>query len=361
MATATARQGRYGRWGGPRELFEAFISWSGDDEVQEALQEADARADFAEFLLGAMRTAMLKGYNQAAPQWDRYMGVEPAQDFREHRIKGVAGMAGIAHVGELGDYKEMRRAKRPTASYAVDTYGGVYSLTRHLIINDDTRELLSRTPRDMGEAMGRFVTRTAIALIESNPNAPDGAAMYSISRGNESANALSEDSLADMFGWMENQLDENGDEIVITPEVMAVKNLRMQLIAKRIVRSQDTGATVNYTAAAGVGSDKFDKGTMNPLAGILPEGSILRDPYYQDAQDYYLFADANRTPAFIMAFLDGNRNPFVGLKQPEVRGALPAAGDDPYTYEIDTLDFKVRHDFGAAVVDPRGTARGKPA
>lgn len=354
--TATSRS-RHGRWGKQLKLMEAFISWGNDERVQEALQEADTRADFAEFLIGAIRSATLTGYQSAAPQWDRYMGIQSAQDFREHRARGLAGMSGITHVGELGEYKELRRAKRPVPTYAVDTYGGVYSLTRHLIINDDLRELLQRTPADMGKAMGTFVARTGIALIEANPTAPDGAAVFNTTRGNDSTAALSEDSLADAFTWMENQKDENGDQITMTPTTLAVKTLRMQLIAKRIVRSQDTGTTATYTGAAGAGSAIFDKGTMNPLAGMLPENGVIRDPYWTDANDWYLFADPATNAAFIMAFLQGERDPFVGLKNPEVRGALPGVGDDPYTYELDTIDFKVRHDFGAAVADPRAAYR----
>lgn len=349
----------YGQWGKQLKVFEAFMAWREDPQVQEAVQEADTRADFAEFLIGAIRTATLQGYQAANPQWDRYMGVESAQDFREHRARGLAGMSGIAHVGELGEYKEMRRAKRPVPTYAVDTYGGVYSLTRHLIINDDLRELLQRTPEDMGKAMGTFVARTGIALIESNPTAPDGAAVFNTTRGNDFTAALSEDSIADVFTWMENQTDENGDQINVTPSTLAVKTLRLQMQAKRIVRSQETGTTINYTGGtAGVGTDRFDKGTMNPLAGLLPDDGVIRDPYFSDANDWYLFADPQSGPsAFIMAFLQGSRDPFVGLKNPEVRGALPGVSEDPYTYELDTVDFKVRHDFGAAVNDPRGAAR----
>lgn len=355
---ATATRSRYGRWGRQLRVFETWKNWAADPRVQEAVQEAETRADFAEFLIGAIRTATLQGYTQAAPQWDRYMGIESAQDFREHRSRGLAGMAGIAHVGELGEYKELRRAKRPVPVFAVDTYGGVYSLTRHLIVNDDLKQLLRETPELMGRAMGTFIARTAISLIESNPTAPDGAVTFSGARGNEFTAALSEDSLADMFTWMENQVDENGDQITMSPQTLAVKTLRLQLIAKRIVRSQEAGTTINYTGGvAGVGSDKFDKGTNNPLFGMLDEGGVIRDPYFQDANDYYLFANPSQNAGFIMAFLNGERTPFVGLKNPEVRGALPGVGDDPYTYELDTIDFKVRHDFGAAVADPRAVAR----
>jgi hypothetical protein len=361
MATATATRSRYGRWGRRLRIFDTFQGWAADPKVQEAIQEAETRADFAEFLMGAIRTATLRGYQYAAPQWDRYMGVESAQDFREHRAKGLSGMSGIHHLGELGEYKEMRRARRPVVSYAVDTYGATYSLSRHLIINDDMKQILSSTPEEMGKAMGRFVTRTAVALIESNPNYVDGAPVFSATRGNEVTDPLSEDSLANLFTWMENQLDENGDEITLTPNVLAVKTLKLQLIAKRIVRSQETGTTINYTGGGvGVGTASFDKGTYNPLFNMLdPDQGVIRDPYFQDPNDYYLFADPGENPAFIMAFLNGERDPYVGLKNPETRSALPSGTDDPYTFEMDTIDFKIRHDFGAAVVDFRGAARGR--
>ena len=99
-----------------------------------------------------------------------------------------------------------------------------------------------------------------------------------------------------------------------------------------------------------------DKGTVNPLAGILPANGVVRDPFFSDANDWYMFADPNDVPAFAVGFLDGREEPFVGLKDPMVRAAL-GAGTDPYTYELDSIDFKVRFDFGVAPVDPRGAFR----
>ena len=48
------------------------------------------------------------------------------------------------------------------------------------------------------------------------------------------------------------------------------------------------------------------------------------------------------------------------LKDPMVRMAL-GAGTDPYSFELDAVDFKVRSDFGVGVIDPRGAYRGVPA
>jgi hypothetical protein len=259
-------------------------------------------------------------------------------------------------VGDHGEYPGMRRTERPPAVLVIDTYGGVYGITRQAIRNDDTNELLNRNPADMGYAAGLFVLETIVALIESNPTAPDGSPFFGAGRGNDVVTALSEDSLAVAIGAMEDQLDDDNRRIHVTPAALVVKNARMQLIANRILNSQFTGANINYTGAAGVGTDVFDKGTINPLAGILPNDGVIRDPFFSDSNNWYMFASPNDVPAFAVGFLDGREEPFVGLKDPMVRAAL-GAGTDPYTYELDSVDFKVRFDFGVAPVDPRGAYR----
>ena len=172
-------------------------------------------------------------------------------------------------------------------------------------------------------------------------------------RGNFGTAPLSEDSLADALAALENQVDDSGYRIVIRAANLVVKSPRMQMIANRILRSQETGVNIQYTGAAGVGSAIFDKGTLNPLAGILPEDGVVREPFYTDANDWRLFADPSDVPAFALGFLNGREEPFVGLKNPEVHNAL-GPGVDPYTFEFDVISFKVRHDFGSAAVDPRG-------
>jgi len=347
----------YGHYGKPIRLLEAYISWRDERLANTELMEADSKADFASFLFGPISKSVYKGYSRVQSQYRRYASIESAQDFREHRITGLNSLLGLGYVGDHGEYPEMRRTERLPASYVVDTYGGVYSITRQAIRNDDTNQLLNRVPDDMGRAAGRFVTETIVALIESNPNAPDGNPMFSSGRGNETTAALSEDSLATAIGAMEQQVDDDGYHIVIEPRTLVVQSPRMQLIANRIIRSQETGTTQTYTGAPGAGTDVMDKGTLNPLNGILPADGVIRDPFFTDANNWYLFADPNDVPAFVLAFLDGNEQPFIGLKDPLVSNAL-GPGKDPYEYDIDTLDYKMRLDFGGAPVDPRGAYRG---
>lgn len=345
----------YGAYGRPIRLLEAYCEWR-----DERLEEADSKADFATFLYGPVRQSMWSGYSRAQAQYQRYTRQESAPDFRERRLRGLNGLLGISYVGDHGNYTAMTRTERPPATLSVDTYGGVYSITRQAIINDDSNELLNRNPADMGYAAGVFILQAVIASVQSPGLAPDGNAFYSIAaggRGNQVTDALSEDSLATAIGWMEDQRDDDGSKIVVTPALLVVQSARMQMIAQRILNSTFTGAQVAYTGGvAGVGSPNFDKGTINPLAGVLPADGVVRDPWFTDSNDWYLFADPADVPAFAVGFLNGQSEPQVMLKDPMVRMAL-GAGTDPYSFELDAVDFKVRSDFGVGTIDPRGAYR----
>ena len=347
---------RYGSYGKPVLLFEAYNEWREERVAQIAageLLEADSKVDFPEFLYGPVRQSMWHGYEQVSGQYKRYARVENAPDFRERRLRGVNGFSKPGYIGDHGHAPVMTRSERPSASLVVDTYGGQYSITRQLIINDETEELLSSTPEGMGESAAVFVVETVIAFIESNPTAPDGTAMFHASRGNTATAALSEDSLVSGVAWMTKQTDDIGRRIVVRPEVLAVGDPRMELIANRILRSQQTGSQSPSTA-----SNVMDKGTDNVVRGIIPADGVVYDPFWSDANDWYLFANPSKVPPFAVGFLNGQEKPVVYQKNPERRAVLGGGGNsDPYTFELLSIDFEVIFDFGVAAVDPRGCYR----
>jgi phage major head subunit gpT-like protein len=317
------------------------------------LREAASKADFATYLWGPIRQSVRRGYQRVQPQYKRYVGIESAQDFREHRVVGGLGdFTGMGYLGDHGEYPEGHRRSLPARSFVVDTYGMTYSLTRQLIRNDDTGQIMGTTPEGLGRAAGRFVMEAVVALIESNPLAADGVPVFADSRGNQTTADISEEALAVGVSAMEGQVDDEGVPIVITPSILVVKSALQQLIANRAIRSGQTAGD-----PAGAADTQFARGTDNVVANIMPANSVIRDPYFSDHNDWFLFADPNEVPAFVAAFLDGNEQPFVGVKNSVVTNAL-GAGDDPYEYDIDTLDYKVRLDFGVAVADPRGAYRG---
>jgi hypothetical protein len=349
----------YGQYGRPILLFEAYDEWRDDvkngvippeslaESLNCSLQEADTRYDFPSFLYGPVRQSMWYGYERVQQQYRRYARVESAPDFRERRLYGLTGMSKPGYAGEHGEFTQMKRGERPSAALVVDTYGGVYAMTRHLIVNDEGNELLNSAPEEMGDAMAEFVVETIIALIEANPTAPDGAAFFSTGRGNQitgntATAGLSEDTLATGLSKMTKQRDDTNRRIRVTVASVVVGDPRWELVARRILGSADTGTTQNDT-----GTQVFDKGRYNPLrAAGLPDDAVVYDPYFNDTDDWYLFADPRRVPAFAVGFLNGQERPQVFLKNPEYRNVLGG--------ELQSLDWLVRQDFGAAAVDPRG-------
>jgi hypothetical protein len=358
----------FGRWGGNVPLFDLYYAWEAEKTAlieahgEQALVEAgvDTKADFAHFLWGFVSTSFYAGYERVMSQWKRYVGTESVNSFDEVRIKGINGLTGIGYVGDYGEYPGMRRTFRPEAAIVVDTYGGVYAMTRKLLRSAGADRLVQRNPNDIGEAMADFITQMIVAMIVANPNAPDGVAMYHNSRGNQQAAALSEGTFVDAAVWLRTQRNDDGRPIRVNMRTAVVQNDRQALILNRITRSAQTGATVNDPT-----SQSFDKGTDNPIANanLLPADGVVIDPYFPDANDVYFFADPNRNPAFVAAFLDGQETPMIGMAESTVVHLSVSGGNgrDPYSYEGDTIDYKTRHDVGVSAIDPRGTYRLTPA
>lgn len=365
----------FGRFGRPLKTIALYEDWrddvldlqeaadGGDEEAARELLEAspDGKADFAYFLFGNVRVAFYTGYQRAEMQWKRYAAKDNAVDFREKRIKGFNGMQGIGYVGDLGQRPGMRRSFRPEASIMVDTYGGEYSISRQALRNDDTNQLLSRSPDDMGYAAGVFIQQAIVALIVANPTAPDGLPMYSASRptnggvtGNTATAYLSEDSLLDGTVWMGTQRDDDNRPIVVKANVLVVQNERIAAVARRVLNSQVTGIREELS---GMSAGQMGVGTDNPLAsaGLLP-GGVVVDNFFPDPHDWYLFADPAQLPAFTASFLDGEEVPFVGMREPHIR-SVNGSEMDPYSWDFRTLDFITEFDFGAAPVETRATYR----
>jgi len=382
------RRTDFGAFGGHVQLFDVYEMWRDDRmgcleagidprtrepftghlrEVWQsggvnALIEAspETKADFATFMWEPVQANFYRGYDYVQGQWERFLGIESVNSFDEVRIKGINGLTGIGYVGELGQYPGLRRTFRPEAAIVVDTYGAEYRMTRKLLRSQGIERILERTPRDMGEAMADFITQMFVAFVVANPNAPDGSPMYHATRGNTTTADFSEDSLVDAAVWLGTQTDDDGRPIRMRMRAAVVQNDRLALRIRQAVRSQLLDSVTNDPDTT-----NFGRGTMNPIAdaGILPPDGIVVDPWFPDANDVYYFADPARNPAFVAAFLDGQRRPMLGMAESTVMhlSISNGSGHDPYSFAGDTIDYKARHDVGITAVEPKATYRQTPS
>jgi hypothetical protein len=365
------RSGQYGIWGKHLELFELYESFRDDEEVQEAwagegLAEGtgspEGRADFPIFMLTVIRHKMRAAFQRRAAVWDQYLGVERAEDFRQHTVSQLNGLSGMGPVPEFDEYPRIRSSEEMGPPFSVGKHGGVYSVTFEMIVNDDVNLILNRTPTELGRMSAAYVSQVAVAIVETNANWIDGLPFFTatprngLPAGNLFTGAAAEpteDNLTSIIDQMQSTTDSEGFPIDITPANILTRSQRVRLNFKRIMRSQETGVQVTNPSGTTV-----DKGTLNPLAGdeLLP-GSVIVETYLQDPNDWILFADVSR-PAFVIAFLRDQREPFIGVKKSEVE-AVGGGADDPYMLDIDELPHKVRHVFGVAQGDPRAAIKAQ--
>lgn len=390
MTTTVAprRQGgRYGHWGKHLDLFEMYESWRDDDEAQREFAMAEGwterdpdtgapvvmegsgspegRADFPIFMLRIIRHKMRQAFARRSAKWDQYLGVERAEDFRQHTVSQLNGLTGMGPVPEFDEYGRIRSSEEMGPPFSVGKHGGIYAVTFEMIINDDTNMILNRIPTELGRMSAAYVSQIAVAQIETNANYIDGLPFFTgtprsgLPNGNEITGAgaePTEDNLVTILEQMRGTTDTEGFPIDIEPGNILTRSERVRLNFKRIQRSQETGVQVTNPTGTTV-----DKGTLNPLAGdeLLP-GNVIVETYLQDPNDWILFCDVSQRAAFIIAFLRDQREPFIG----QMRGQVESVGGgltDPYGLWIDELPHKIRHVFGTAQGDPRAAIRARRA
>jgi hypothetical protein len=364
---------RYGNWGKHLDLFDMFEDFRRDPGVLEAFREEleeepnllegsgapEGRVDFPIFLQTVIRHRTRERFRMGAAVWDQYVGIENAQDFREHTVSSLGGIRGIRGVREHGEYPRLRSTEEEGPSFAVGKYGGIYAVTYELVINDDTNQILNRIPRELGRSMAEYVNQAVAAYIESNPTYIDGVAFFHSSRGNNitgTAAEPTEDNLAAIIDAMALRRDADGIPIVIRPRRLLVRNPSTKMEFDRIIRSQQTGVTDDAQA---VGAPRFFRGTYNPLQNVLPADATIEDPWLNDPNDWYLLADAEDRPPFITAFLRNRREPYIFMADASMRG-VGGGMADPYTMDFDELPYKIRHVFGVSAGEPLAAVRAQP-
>lgn len=367
------RYGPYGPAGKHLEIMEQFTSWRGDDEAMRVLAEEEGwlnetdtvtvgsgapegRADFPMFLLSQIRYTLRQGFNRKAAQWQSYMGVERAQDFREHTVSSLNGLTGMGPVSEYGEYPRVRSGEEAGMPYSVGKHGGIYGVTFEMVVNDNANVILNRTPNELGRMAAAYIAEACAALIETNPNWIDGLPFFSptartgLPEGNQVTGAAAtptEDNLVAIVEGMGDTVDTEGLPIDIQATTILTRSDAIRLIFKRILRSQETSSQDTNASP-----DHFPRGTLNPLNGDsqMPQNVIV-EKYLKDQSNWMVFADTSRA-AFIIAFYLDQQMPFIGIKDSGMRSANGGLGD-PYSEDFDEISLKIRQIFGVALGEPR--------
>ena len=278
-------------------------------------------SDFAGVFMDASHKRLLKAYVEAASTWRPWCNVVEASDFKTIHGIALSEAPDLDLVAENGEYKT-GQLKEKQESYSIGKYGKILSLTMEMIVNDDLRAF-AKLPRIMGAAAKRKESDIVYGLLTGNPMMADGKALFSSDHKNLSGgSALSSDSVGKERAAMRKSKGINGAYIDVTPRFLLVPTV-LEDSSVVILRSQT------------LPEDNKPTGVVNPNAEkLIP----ISDPRLDDASEtaYYTVGDPNQVDTIEVAFLDGVEEPTIEENDEFVR---------------DAVSYKVRHIFGAGVVD----------
>lgn len=276
-------------------------------------------SDFPNLLSGLVNKSLIAAYNEAPATWRPMVAVSEATDFKtKHAIK-LSGSPDLLALNENGEYRTADLSES-SETYAVATRGRIIRLTRQMIINDDLGGF-NRVAQMFGAAARRFENSVVYGLITANGAMSDGQNLFSAAHNNLlGAAALSAYNLAIARAAMRRQTGKNGEVLDVQPAFLLTGP------------EKETDAEILLRSPA-LPTGTMSSGVYNPWAGKL---TPISDALITDPDAWYLFALPSQYPVIEVAWLMGDQAPFI---------------DDEVDFASDSLGIKVRHDFGAGVVD----------
>lgn len=300
------------------------IRWQNKSRTEIAQLAFQSTSDFPNILADVANKSLRAGYEMAPAEWRMISARRSASDFKTVKELTLDSSSRLEAVPESGEFKRGKLVEGKE-SWRLSTYGKIIAITRQAIINDDLGAF-TRTPMLLGQEVAMLEADTVYGIITTNGNMADGHPLFGSDHANrqDTGAAISITELGIARGLMLVQKSTGLKPLNITPKFLVVP------AALATLAEQYTSTAYQAATAA----------TINPMAGkLVPIVESRLD--VADTHAWYLFADPN-TPngtVLIYAYLEGQEGPYT-----ETRNG----------FDVDGVEIKIRHDFGAAAVDWRG-------
>ena len=284
--------------------------------------------DLTNIVKDVANKSLLKGYQESPRTFLPIIRQVSASDFKTIYGVALSEAPDLELVNEHGEYKS-GELKDKNENYSVKTYGKIIYLTRQMLVNDDTGAL-TRVPQMLGNAAARRESDEVWALITSNPTMnEDGKTLFHTDHGNlEDTTAdkghVDSTKLQAARAAIRKQTGPNGATLDLQPRYLIVPV------------AQETDSEVVARSRANPEDNKNSQ-VYNPWTSLIPIAEPRLDKVSEDA--WYLAADPNQVDLIEMAYLGDSDEPYI---------------EQEPMFQRDATGFKVRHEFGAGVMDYRG-------
>lgn len=286
-------------------------------------------SDFGNVLMDVSGKAMLRGWEASGETFQRWTKKGSLSNFHTAHRVGMSGFPTLPRVHEGAEYKYVSCNDRG-APIALATYGGLFSITRQAIINDDL-SAFSTLPAQLGRSASRTIGDLVYSVLTTNAKFVDGQPLFSEGHGNidESGVPMSPTILSELRRKMRLQKDAFDTALNISPAFIIVP-AGLESAAMQVL---------NSTSIPGA---EYNSGIANPVSkmGQL----IVESRLDRVATPYWYVAAEQGADTIEVAYLDGVDTPYL---------------EEQEGWTVDGVSLKVRIDAGVAPLDYRGLTRAK--
>lgn len=330
------------------------------------LEEALAADDFRAAAFEVLDREMMDRYADLPAVWQQYVRRTTVRDFKPKRLVDLmGGRAALDRVPELTEYPA-RDVMKALYRLSVAKYGGRFAISWEAIVNDELGELRD-LPGNLAVAARDTESRLAAGLL-TDGNGPNDVLFNATAWGrsyNEDTDtwsggqsnliagnpALTTDSLNDALQAIATRRDPEGRPIVVQGFQLVVPPA-LEFTARRILDATEIRITEGDQTVV---MSNWMRGRVNLV--VDPWLQVLDTSATSGTTWYIVPAPASSRPALYVAFLRGYEQPDLRVKADA--GQRTGGGDVPPeegSFDIDDIQYRVRHVAGAAGTDMIATA-----
>jgi len=277
-------------------------------------------SDFPQILAGTVNRTLRTAYGIQPRTFTGWARESTAPDFREVARTQLSESAAFKQIKEGGEYK-MITFGDSAEKYSLGKWGGIVALTWETIINDDLGAF-DRIPLALAAEAAAIEGDIVYGILTGAAAMSDGTALFHADHDNLAAvaGAITDVTLGDGRAAMRKQIGLKGRVLNLTPSFL-------------IVGPDNESAANKYTSASFVAAKAGD---INPNYNTSLE--VVVDPRIQ-GKEWHLSATPALVDTIEYAYLEGEQGLFTETRQ---------------GFEVDGLQIKARHVFGAKAIDWRG-------
>ncbi len=285
--------------------------------------------DFGNILADTASKSMLRGWEDSGESFQQWCKKGALSNFHTAHRVGMGGFPQLPQVKEGAEYTYVSTDDRG-APIALATYGGLFSITRQAIINDDL-SMFDELPARLGKAASRTIGDLVYNVLTANASF-QGKTLFHADRGNiGTTGALAPSMLSEARHAMRTQTDSKGNPLNINPAFV-------------IVPAALEGTMMQVLRSTSVPGAESNSGIANPVANLGE--LVVESRLDQNNPDQWFVAAAQGSDTIEVAYLDGQDSPYL---------------EQQTGWTVDGVSYKVRVDAGVAPLDYRGLFRGQVA